>query len=59
MINPKIKQLGEKSMTGFMLLGLTLDYIESINNQEPVIVLNSLDRVVSIESDRFIEMLFE
>ena len=59
MKNPKIKQLGEKSMTGFMLLGLTLDYIESINNQEPVIVLNSLDRVVSIESDRFIEMLFE
>jgi hypothetical protein len=32
MKNPKIKQLGEKSMTGFMLLGLTLDYIESINN---------------------------
>jgi hypothetical protein len=32
MINPKLKQLGEKSMTGFMLLGLTLDYIESINN---------------------------
>ena len=27
-----LKQLGEKSMTGFMLLGLTLDYIESINN---------------------------
>ena len=42
-----------------MLLGLVLDFIDSMNNQEPVIVLQSLERVVNIESDRFIEMLFE
>ena len=42
-----------------MLLGLTLDFIDSMNNEEPVIVLQSLERVVNIESDRFIEMLFE
>jgi hypothetical protein len=32
MINPKIKKLGDKTLTGFMLLGLTMDYIESLNN---------------------------
>ena len=42
-----------------MLLGLALDFIESLNRQEPVIVLQALERVVSIESDRYVDLLFE
>lgn len=46
-------------MTGFMLLGLSLDLIESFNKKEPPVVLQALERVVSIESDRYVEQLFE
>ena len=42
-----------------MLLGLALDFIESLNRQEPIIVLQALERVVTIESDRYVELLFE
>lgn len=41
------------------MLGLSLDLIESFNKREPPIVLNALERVVSIESDRYVEQLFE
>jgi len=42
-----------------MLLGLALDFIESLNSGEPVIVIQALERVVTIESDRYAELLFE
>lgn len=56
---PKSKEISGKHLTGFMLLGLSLDLIESFNKKEPPVVLQALERVVSIESDRYVEQLFE
>lgn len=52
---PRSKEISGKHLTGFMLLGLSLDLIESFNKGEPPIVLQALERVVSIESDRYVE----
>ena len=42
-----------------MLLSLSLDILESFNRKEPTVITQSLERVVSIESDRYVEQLFE
>lgn len=42
-----------------MLLSLSLDILESFNRKEVTIITQSLERVVSIESDRYVEQLFE
>ena len=42
-----------------MLLGLALDYVECLNRQEPPVVQTAFERVVSIESERVVEQLYE
>lgn len=58
-LRPRSKEISGKQLTGFMLLGLSLDLIESFNKNEAPILLQALERVVSIESDRYVEQLFE
>ena len=42
-----------------MLLGMAMEYVESFNQNEPPVVLQAFERVVSVESERFIEQLYE
>ena len=42
-----------------MLLGMALEYVEAINNQEVPVVMSCFERVVQVESRRFTEKLFE
>jgi len=41
-----------------MLLGLALEYVEAFQRKETPVVLQSFERVVSIESERFVEQLY-
>ena len=42
-----------------MLLNLAMEYVDALNQNEPVYILPSFERVVLIESERFTEKLFE
>jgi hypothetical protein len=42
-----------------MFLGLALEYVECFNRKETPIVMQSFERVVSIESERFVEQLYD
>jgi hypothetical protein len=42
-----------------MLLSLSLDLLDSFNRGESPILLQALERVVNIESERYVEQLFE
>lgn len=57
--NPKIKSINNRPLTGYMLLGLALDISDSFNRGEVPIVMSAFERVVSIESERFLEQLYE
>jgi hypothetical protein len=48
-----------KPITGYMLLGLALEYVDCFNREEAPMVLQCFERVVSVESERVIEQLFE
>lgn len=51
--------INNRPLTGYMLLGLALEYVDCLNQETAPIVSHCFDRVVSIESDRVIEKLFE
>ena len=55
----RVKQINGKPLNGRMLLGLALEYVEAINNQEVPVVMSCFERVVQVESRRFTEKLFE
>ena len=55
----RIQQIHGKPLNGNMLLGLALEYVEAINNQEIPVVMSCFERVVQVESRRFTEKLFE
>jgi len=57
--NPKIKSINSRPVTGYMLLGLALEYADSFNRGEAPVVMSAFERVVSIESERFLEQLYE
>ena len=59
MVNPLVKTVNNRPLTGYMLLGLALEYADSLNRQEPIIVMQCFERVVSIESERFVEQLYD
>jgi hypothetical protein len=59
MLNPFVKTINNRPLTGYMLLGLALEYVDCLNRQEPVIVMQCFERVVSIESERFVEQLYD
>ena len=54
-MRPKIKTINNKPVTGYMLLGMALEFVDCFNRKEAPIVLTSFERVVSIESERFVE----
>lgn len=51
--------INNRPVTGYMLLGLALEYVECFNREEAPIILQCFERVVSIESERVIEELYE
>jgi hypothetical protein len=42
-----------------MLLGLALEYVECFNRKETPVIMQTFERVVSIESERFVEQLYD
>ena len=57
--NAVVKSIGDRHLTGNMLLNLAMEYIESLNLNQTVHILPAFERVVLIESERFSEKLFE
>ena len=57
--NHVVKAVGERHLTGNMLLNLAMEYVEALNQDQPVHVLPAFERVVLIECERFSEKLFE
>jgi len=55
----KVKKINGKPLTGSMLLGLALEFVNSLNQLEKLVVQPSFERVVHVESERFAEQLFE
>ena len=43
---PRVKMINNRPLTGSMLLGLALEYIDALNNKEIPVVLSSFERVV-------------
>lgn len=56
---PEPKTLNQRPISGQMLMGLLSDYVEAINSDENIIVMNTLSRVVYQEATKFIDNLFE
>ena len=56
---PKLKTIGNKALTGNMLLGLALEFVEALNNKEVPVIMSSFERVVQVESRRFTEKMYE
>lgn len=59
MTRPKLKMIGGKFMTGSMLLGLAIEYIEAINEGGIPTIMDSFDRVAHAEAQKFIDDLIE
>ena len=57
--NPRVKCINGRPLSGYMLLNLALAFVDSFNAGEAPVVLNCFERVVSIESDRFLDELYE
>jgi uncharacterized protein YbaA (DUF1428 family) len=51
--------INNRPLTAYMLLGMALEIVECFNSNKPAVVLSSFERVVSIESERFVEQLYE
>lgn len=43
---PRVKSINNKPLTGSMLLGLVLEYVEALNGKEVPVVMTSFERVV-------------
>ena len=54
-----MKAINSRPLTGYMFLGLALEFVEYFNRKETPIVMQSYERVVSIESERFVEQLYD
>ena len=57
--SPKVKSINNRPLTGYMLLGLALEYVDNFNRGESPVIMSAFERVVSIESERFLEQLYE
>ena len=57
--NHRVKEINGKPMTGYMLLNLALEYVDALNNSAPIAILQSFEKVINIECDRYTEALFE
>ena len=58
-VSPKVKSINNRPLTGYMLLGLALEYVDNFNRGESPVIMSAFERVVSIESERFLEQLYE
>ena len=59
MKRPKLKMIGEKYMTGSMLLGVAIEYTESINSGSIPTIIDSFERVAHAEAQRYVDDLIE
>jgi hypothetical protein len=59
MTRPKLKMVGGKYMTGSMLLGIAMEYIEAINSGGVPTILDSFERVAHAEAQKFVDELIE
>ena len=57
--NAVVKSIGNRDLTGNMLLNLAMEFVDSLNQNATVNILPAFERVVLIESERFSEKLFE
>ena len=57
--NAVVKSIGNRDLTGNMLLNLAMEFVDSLNQNATVHILPAFERVVLIESERFSEKLFE
>lgn len=55
----QIKTVSNTSLTAEMLMGLVLEYNQSLNDQEPLCILESLERVLLDEARGYSETIFE
>lgn len=55
----RVKSINGKTLNSSMLLGIAMEYVDAINNQEIPVVMNCFERVIQVESRRFAEKLFE
>lgn len=55
----KPKMINGKPLNSSMFLGLTLEYVDSINNEKTPTISTALDRVVYAESNKIMDNLFE
>ena len=55
----KPKIINSKVLNSSMFLGLTLEYVDSINSEKTPTILTSLDRVIHAESNKIMDNLFE
>ena len=56
---PRIKTVQGKPLSGCMLLNLAMEYVESLNKNVAPVISSSFERVVQIESERFVEQLYD
>ncbi|CAI2384181.1 unnamed protein product [Moneuplotes crassus] len=56
---PKLKTIGNKNMTGSMLLGMAIEYTEAINSGTVPTIYNSFERVAHAEAQRFVDNQIE
>lgn len=56
---PKVKTINRRPLSGYMLLGMALEFVDSLNRGEPPVILQCFERIVTIESERFLEQLYE
>ena len=55
----KPKIINSKVLNSSMFLGLTLEYVDSLNSEKTPTILTSLDRVIHAESNKVMDNLFE
>lgn len=55
----KPKIINGKTLNSSMFLGLTLEYVDSLNNESTPTIVTALDRVVYAESNKIMDNLFE
>lgn len=56
---PKLKMIGNKNMTGSMLLGIAIEYTEAINCGEIPTILDSFERVAHAEAQKYVDNQIE
>lgn len=59
LMRPKLKTVNGKHLTGSMLLGLAIEYIEAMNAQEIPAIVSTFERVAHAEAQKYADDLFD